>query len=60
MNVTKEELLEELKSLQAQYNNILDKLGQVTTIKVKIEGAMEYVQTQIKKLASTVPDTPSN
>ncbi len=44
-----QELQNELTILQKQYTQVLDQLGQVTALKVKIEGAMEVIAGMIDK-----------
>lgn len=55
---TVEELKKDLEGLQTQYNNVLDQLGKVTAIKVKLEGAMEFVTSQIQE-TSKKEDSPA-
>jgi len=51
---TIEELKKDLEGLQAQYNTVIDQLGKVTSMKVKLEGAMEFVNSQIQETTKKV------
>jgi chromosome segregation ATPase len=54
---TIEELKKDLEGLQAQYNTVIDQLGKVTSMKVKLEGAMEFVNSQIQETTKKVTPT---
>lgn len=45
---TIEELNKDLQGLQTQYESVLDQIGRLTAMKIKLEGAMEFVKSQIQ------------
>jgi predicted nucleic acid-binding Zn-ribbon protein len=56
---TLEELNKDLQTLQAQYNTVMDQLGQVTTMKVKLEGAIDFVRSQIQNTTKKGAEAPT-